>query len=278
MENIIFQSPHKDFEGIKHIDENGIEYWLARELMPVLGYVRWESFELLINRAKQACIKSGQIPQNHFRDLTKMVKIGSNTVREVKDSKLDRYACYLVGQNGDPAKPQIAQAQSYFAIQTRRQEIAGQTNGNARRLFVRAKVKEENKRLASTAKRAGVTKFGTFNDAGYLGLYGMKIKEIENFKKIRKGELLDRAGSEELAANLFRITQTESKISKEQVRGQDEANQTHFKVGSKVRQTIADIGGTMPELLPPERHIKELEKEKKVAAKLTGQNSRKRLK
>ncbi len=257
-ENLTLFGPHKDFENIKHLDENGVEFWVARELMPILGYLRWENFEVTVKRAQKACLQSGQIVNDHFRDLTKMVKIGSSTVREVKDWKLDRYACYLIAQNGDPAKPQIAQAQSYFAIQTRKQEIHQQMNGNVKRLFIRNKVKEENKNLASTAKRAGVTKFGLFNDAGYLGLYGMKVKDIEAYKGIYKGELLDRAGSEELAANLFRITQTDAKLTKENIRGQEEASQTHYTVGSKVRQTIKEIGGVMPEQLPPEKHIKEL--------------------
>jgi DNA-damage-inducible protein D len=259
--------PHKDFEKIKHLDEEGVEFWTARELMELLGYARWENFEVLIKRAQRACQQSNQIVDDHFRDLTKMVKIGSNTVREVRDWKIDRYACYLIAQNGDPSKIEIAQAQTYFAVQTRKQELTGQISAEEKRLFIRNKVKEENKNLASTAKRAGVTKFGSFNDAGYLGLYGMKERDIEQHKGIKKGELLDRAGSTELAANLFRITQTDEKIRTQNIHGQDEASRTHFDVGSKVRRTIREIGGTMPEKLPMEKHIKELKKNLKKLKK-----------
>jgi DNA-damage-inducible protein D len=252
--------PHKDFETIKHLDEDGVEFWTARELMPLLGYDHWQKAEDVIGRAARACVNSGQVVDNHFNRSVKMVKIGINTVREVIDWKLDRYACYLIAQNGDPNKPEIAQAQSYFAIQTRKQELSRQISSEEKRLFIRNKVKEENKNLASTAKRAGVTKFGSFNDAGYLGLYGMKVKDIEQLKSINKGELLDRAGSEELGANLFRITQTEAKLRRENILGQSQASETHFMVGSKVRQTIKDIGGTMPEKLPMEKHIKEVKK------------------
>ncbi len=258
--NLTLFGPHKDFEGIKQLDENGVEFWTARELMTLLKYTEWRNFEEVVNKAQKACFRSGQTVDDHFVSLTKMVKLGSNTVREIKDFKLDRYACYLIAQNGDSAKQEIAQAQSYFAIQTRKQEMHEQMNGDAKRLFIRQKVKDENKKLASTAKRAGVTKFGSFNDAGYLGLYGMKVKDVEQYKDIKKGELLDRAGSEELAANLFRITQTEGKIRRENIHGQDDASATHFDVGSKVRQTIKDLGGTMPENLPAEKHIKELKK------------------
>jgi len=262
-QGIVLFGPHKDFETIKHLDEDGVEFWNARELMKLLDYTEWRNFEEVIKKAQQACLQSGQVIHNHFVDVNKMVNVGSNTVREVKDFRLDRYACYLIAQNGDSRKPQIAQAQSYFAIQTRKQELSGQISANEKRIFIRNKVKEENKNLASTAKRAGVTKFGSFNDAGYLGLYGMKVRDIEDHKRIKKGELLDRAGSEELAANLFRITQTDAKIRKENIRGQDEASRTHYMVGSKVRQTIKDIGGIMPERLPVEKHIKEVRKDLK---------------
>jgi DNA-damage-inducible protein D len=262
-QNLTLFGPHKDFESIKHLDENGVEFWVARELMPILGYNHWQKSEEVIARAARACLNSGQVVDNHFNRTVKMVKIGSNTIREVKDWKLDRFACYLVAQNGDPFKQEIAQAQTYFAIQTRRQEINNLTSADEQRLFSRNKIKEKNKNLASTAKRAGVTQFGSFNDAGYLGLYGMKVRDIEKHKNINRGELLDRAGSEELGANLFRITQTEAKIRKENIYGQDEASQTHFKVGSKVRQTIREIGGTMPELLPMEKHIKDVKKDLK---------------
>lgn len=263
----IINSINKNFESIKKIDENGVEYWEARELMPILGYPKWEKAELVIGRAAAACLNSGQAVDNHFHRAVKMVKLGLNSVREVRDWKLDRYACYLVAQNGDPKKPEIALAQTYFAIQTRKQEIFGQLSEADKRLFIRGEVSEENKKLFSTAKRAGVTKFGSFNDAGYRGLYGMPLDKIEARKGIKKGELLDRAGTTELAANLFRITQTEEKIKKENITGNDRASQTHFMVGGKVRQTIKDIGGTTPENLPPEKHIKELKSEKKKLLK-----------
>ncbi|MCK5107474.1 MAG: DNA damage-inducible protein D [Nanoarchaeota archaeon] len=260
-------SLNKDFESIKKIDENGVEYWEARELMTILGYAKWQNAEEVIARAAKACINSGQDVDNHFTDISKMVKIGSDSVRKVGDWKLDRYACYLIAQNGDSKKPEIALAQTYFAIQTRRQEVFEKMSEASKRLFIRGEVTEENKKLFSTAKQAGVKKFGSFNDAGYRGLYGMRLNDVENKKGIKKGELLDRAGTTELAANLFRITQTDEKIKKENVKGDDQASQAHFMVGGKVRQTIKDIGGTTPENLQPERHIKELKSEKKKLIK-----------
>jgi DNA-damage-inducible protein D len=260
---IITNSLNKDFENIKKVDKNGVEYWEARELMSILGYEKWQNAEETIARAAKACINSGQDVDNHFTDVSKMVRIGSDSVRKVRDWKLDRYACYLIAQNGDPKKPEIAMAQTYFAIQTRKQEIFKQMTETDKRLFIRGEVTAENKKLFSTAKRAGVTRFGSFNDAGYRGLYGMPLNEIENRKGIKKGELLDRSGTTELAANLFRITQTDEKIKKDNIRGDGSASSAHFMVGGKIRQTIKDIGGTTPENLSPERHIKELKSEKK---------------
>ena len=233
---IIANSLNRNFESIKRVDENGIEYWEARELMPILGYPNWQKAEEVIARAARACINSGQAVDNHFNRSVKMVEIGLNTVREVRNWRLDRYACYLIAQNGDPKKPEIAMAQTYFAVQTRRQEVFEQLSGSDKRLFIRGEVSTQNKKLFSTAKRAGVTKFGLFNDAGYKGLYGMPLSEIENKKAIKKGELLDRAGTTELAANLFRITQTDEKIQKDNVKGESDATQTHFMVGGKVRK------------------------------------------
>lgn len=256
-------SLNKSFEDIKKIDENGVEYWLARELLPFLGYSTWQKSEDVIRRAAQACINSGQNVDNHFNQLVKMVKIGSNAVRELIDWRLDRYACYLIAQNGDPQKQEIAMAQTYFAIQTRKQEVFEKLSESDKRLFIRGEVSTQNKKLFSTAKKAGVTKFGSFNDAGYKGLYGMPLAEIENRKGIKNGELLDRAGTTELAANLFRITQTDEKINKENIKGDYYASQAHFMVGGKVRKTIKEIGGTLPENLLPEKHIKELKSEKK---------------
>jgi len=262
MRNTIIPSgPGKGFEDIKKIDENGIEYWDARELMPLLGYEKWEKAEEVIGRAARACLNSGQAVDNHFHRTGKMVKIGSNSVREVRDYKLDRYACYLIAQNGDPNKSEIALAQTYFAIQTRKQEIFEQLPDAEKRLFIRNEVSGYNKKLFKTAKQAGVAKFGLFNDAGYRGLYGSPLTDIEQKKGIKKGELLDRAGSTELAANLFRITQTDEKLKKDKIQDELVATSTHFMVGGKVRQTIKDIGGELPENLSAEKHIKEVKKE-----------------
>ena len=265
---IMHASPHKDFEQIKKTDENVVEYWEARELMPILGYEKWEKALEVIGRAAQACMNSGQDVDNHFHQTGKMVEIGSNTIREVIDFKLDRYACYLIAQNGDSKKPQIAMAQTYFAIQTRRQEIFEQLPDASKRLFIRNQVSDQNKKLFRTAKAAGVSSFGLFNDAGYQGLYGARLTDIERQKGIKKGELLDRAGSTELAANFFRITQTDEKMKKDNIKGDRAASQTHFMVGGKVRQTIKDIGGVTPEYLQPEKNIKEVKKEIKQLEKI----------
>lgn len=265
---IIPSAPHRDFEGIKKFDENGVEYWEARELMPLLGYENWQKAEEVITRAARACMNSGQDVDNHFNQTVKMVKIGSNTVRKVRDFKLDRYACYLIAQNGDPNKSEIAMAQTYFAVQTRRQEIFEQLPDTSKRLFIRGQVSDHNKKLFKTAKDAGVSKFGLFNDAGYQGLYGASLSDVERKKGIKKGELLDKAGSTELAANLFRITQTDEKIKKDKIQGDRAASRTHFMVGGKVRQIIKDIGGVLPEQLPSEKHIKEVKKEIKHLEKI----------
>jgi DNA-damage-inducible protein D len=256
-----------NFEDIKHVDENNVEFWTARELFPLLGYARWDSFEEVIKRAVNAALNSGQVPENHFRQLTKMVGIGSNSKRSVADWKLDRYACYLIAQNGDSKISQIALAQTYFAIQTRKQEVFENLSDTERRLFIRGEVSNENKKLFQTAKNAGVSNFGLFNDAGYRGLYGSSLSEIEKRKGIKKGDLLDTAGSTELAANLFRITQTDEKIKKDNIKSEPEAQRAHFMVGGKVRQTIKDIGGQLPENSKPEKHIKEIKKEIKKLEK-----------
>ncbi len=263
-------SQNKDFESLKKVDENGVEFWTAREIMNPLGYTRWENFEDVVKKALQACVTSSELPTNHFREVTKMVVVGSNTVRQVKDWQIDRYACYLIAQNGDPKKPQIAKAQTYFAIQTRKQEVFEQLADDGKRIFIRHEVTQHNKKLFQTAKSAGVTQFGKFNDAGYRGLYGISLSEIERKKEIKKGELLDRAGATELAANLFRITQTDEKLKRDNIHGNIHASQVHNMIGGKVRQTIKNIGGTLPEHLLPEKHIKELEKvQKKIAKQLS---------
>lgn len=266
-QEITITSPHKDFESIKKIDENGVEYWTARELMNILTYMEWRNFDIVIKKAKKSCLSSSQDTNDHFVDVNKMVEIGSSTVREVKDYKLSRYACYLIAQNGDPDKEEIALAQTYFAIQTRKQEIFQNLSADEKRLAARREVSDKNKQLFSVAKLSGVSNFGKFNDAGYKGLYTMPLSEIEKKKKIKKGELLDRAGGLELAANLFRITQTEDKLKRENIKGDTESQRTHFDVGKKVRQTMKELGGEMPENLKPEKHIKELKKETKLLKK-----------
>ncbi len=259
--------PHKDFESIKHSDENGIEFWSARELFPLLGYSTWQKFEEVINRAKKAASLSGHNPDDQFNQSVKLVDIASNAKRQIKDWKLSRFACYLIAQNGDSKIPQIALAQVYFTIQTRKQELSQNKSAFEKRIFIRNEVIKENKKLFKTIKGAGVSNLGSFNDAGYRGLYDVSLSEIEKKKGVKKGQLLDHAGSTELAANLFRITQTEDKISKENIKGQDKASITHLEVGKKVRQTIKEIGGTMPENLKTEKHIKEVKKDVKLVQK-----------
>ena len=270
---------NKNFEEIKKVDENGFEYWEARELMPLLEYTEWRNFRGVILKAQEACKNSKQKIEDHFVDVSKMIDIAvgsaKQTQRAIADYKLSRYACYLIAQNGDPSKEAIAQAQTYFAIQARRQEIFESLDEDEKRLFVRGEVKDHNKKLFATAKKAGVTNFGKFNNAGYLGLYGLRKDQIQNKKGIKNDDVLDRAGSTELAANLFRITQTDEKLIKDQIADEGEANNTHFVVGRRGRETIKDIGGSMPEDLPAERHIREIEKQQR---KLIKTKNRKRIK
>lgn len=254
----IINAPHQDFEKIKKLDENGVEYWEARELMPLLEYLRWENFEPVISKAIIVCQNSGQTVISHFRNITKKVVLGSGAIRYVKDYKLSRYACYLIAQNGDSAKQAISNAQTYFAVQTRRQELFQSLEEDNKRLYIREEVKKQNKKLFSTASKAGVKDFGKFNNLGYLGLYGLSIPKIKRLKGIAKDDILDRAGSSELAANLFRITQTDDKIKREKIVGQGKASFAHYVVGSKVRNTIKELGGTMPEKLPSQTHIKKI--------------------
>ena len=195
MVNNLSDGPHKNFESIKKVDENGIEYWEARELMLVLDYTRWENFQKVISKAQEACINSGQDVVNHFLEVTKMVALGSGAKRDTKEYHLSRYACYLIAQNRDPRKIEVALAQTYFAIQTRKQEVTQQLEENDKRLFIRGEVKVHNKRLFATARAAGVNNFGRFNNAGYEGLYGMNKVQIQNKKKIGKDDILDRAGA-----------------------------------------------------------------------------------
>jgi DNA-damage-inducible protein D len=269
---------HATFEGIRHFDEAGNEYWLARQLARVLEYSEYRHFLPVIERAKTACQTSGQPVADHFEDVLTMVEIGSGARREVDDVRLSRYACYLIVQNGDPGKPVIANGQTYFALQTRRQELAdgrkfAQLSEDEKRLAIRNELAEHNKHLAAAAKDAGVDTpldYAIFQDHGYKGLYGgLGAKDIHAHKDLKKSQkILDHMGSTELAANLFRATQTEEKLHRDGVQGKAQANQTHFAVGRKVRQTIAELGGTMPEDLPvPDNSIQQIESAKKKQLK-----------
>jgi DNA-damage-inducible protein D len=255
-------SKHRlNFEQIRHLD-NEYEFWLARELMPLLGYKNWRDFHNAIEKAKIACEESGNIINSNFEGVLKIVETGISQ-KNIQDFKLSRYACYLIAMNGDSRKMEIAQAQTYFAIQTRKQEIFEQLSEDQKRLKIREEVSVHNKKLFETAKNSGVNNFAEFNDAGYLGLYGMRNKEIAKKKNLGKDSLLDRAGATELAANLFRITQTDEQLDSQSVDSQTHSEKIHFMVGGKIRQTIKDIGGTMPEELPPQKHIKEIKKQSK---------------
>lgn len=271
---------HITFENIKHVDADGNEFWLARQLARVLEYSQYRHFLPVIARAREACGNSGQPVADHMEDVLTMVEIGSGARREVEDVRLSRYACYLVVQNGDPSKPVIANGQTYFALQTRRQELAdsnqfAQLNEDGKRLAIRNELATHNKHLAAAAKDAGVDTpldYAIFQDHGYKGLYGgMGNRDIHARKDLKKSQkILDHMGSTELAANLFRATQTEEKLRRDQVRGKQQANQTHFDVGRKVRQTIQELGGTMPENLPtPELSIQQIESAKKKLARKT---------
>ncbi|NQT91549.1 MAG: DNA damage-inducible protein D [Lentisphaerae bacterium] len=238
---------------------NGSSYWRARDLQVCLQYEEWRNFDAVIGKAMTACENSGAEKCNHFVETTKMVTIGSDAQRTAKDYFLSRYACYLVAMNGDPSKPHIAAAQTYFAVQTRRQEQTDSLTEQEKRIHLRARVKDANKHLTCAAKAVGVQQYGLFHDAGYRGLYGMGLSAIKQRKRLaKKDDLLDHSGRAELAANEFRITQTEQALKKDSVRGQKRAEETHHRVGAKVRRTIAELGGTMPENLPPEPSIKKL--------------------
>lgn len=261
------------FEQIKKINEYGKDFWSARDLMTPLGYVRWENFEVAVSRAKESCSNSKQNIDDHFRDVTKMINIAigtpKETYREIQDYHLSRYACYLIAQNGDPRKEEIALAQTYFVIQTRKQEVQELQIEDGKRVYLRGEMKEHNKNLAKAAKEAGVINYANFQDFGYMGLYGgLRQKDIHTKKRLKKTQaILDHMGSEELAANLFRATQAEAKLRRENILGQDKANKAHHEVGKKVRQTIKELGGTMPEHLPTHENIKESKKRLKKRTK-----------
>jgi DNA-damage-inducible protein D len=253
---------YKRFEDIKHFRADGGEYWLARELSVELDYVQWRNFTKVLDKAKLACKNSGFDVDDHFAEVSKTISMPKTASKRVVDYELSRYACYLIVQNGDPRKEVIAHGQTYFAIQTRRQEVAdyfNQLDEDNKRLVVRGNIKQWNQMLAEVARNAGLItndEYAVFQNAGYNGLYGgLDVEDIHERKGLSKNDkILDFMGSEELAANLFRITQTESKLKRENVQGAQAATETHYTVGRKVRQTIKDLGGTMPENLPiPEK-------------------------
>ena len=266
----LVQYSEQTFESIKHINEYGEEYWLARELQPVLEYAQWRRFADAIERAKLACKNSGYEVDDHFADVGKMVDIGSGAEREIDDVMLSRYACYLIVMNGDPRKEVIAIGQTYFAVKTRQQELIDnyeELTEDQKRLAIRNEMIAHNKSLAEAAQMAGVMEprdYAIFQNRGYRGLYGgLGAKEIHARKGLKKGQkILDHMGSTELAANLFRATQTDEKLRRENIQGKQAAYDTHYEVGKKVRQTIKELGGTMPEDLPtPEKSIAQIERE-----------------
>ena len=252
------------FERIKRTNEAGAEYWSSREFAGVLGYGDYRNFEGVIEKAKLACFNSGHRIEDHFVDVTEMVALGSGAERPIKVTLLSRYACYLAIQNADPKKEIVAHGQTYFAIQTRRQELADESIEEERRVLLREEMRRHNVQLADAAKDAGVVEprdYAIFQNHGYMGLYGgLKQEDIHRRKGLKKSQkILDHMGSTELAANLFRATQAEEKLRRERVKGKDAANRTHREVGAKVRQTIKELGGTMPEELPVTESIKKIE-------------------
>ena len=268
--NEIKEYTEKVFEDIKHIDEFGNEYWLARELMEVLEYTLWQRFSNVIKKAIDNCKNSNNNASDHFISADKMVSIGSNTMRNITDYKLSRYACYLIVLNCDPRKKVIALAKTYFAIQTRKQELSekeySELSEDEKRFYQRNLTRKGNNSLNIAARNAGVKNFDKFHNAGYKGLYnGETANDIAKRKGLRyREDILDNMGSEELAANLFRITQTEAKLKRDNVIGESKANNTHFIVGKNVREAIKKNGSVMPEDLPiPDKSLKELEKQNK---------------
>ncbi len=252
------------FERIRRQDDAGMEYWSSRELAGVLDYEDYRNFLAVLEKARISCENSGISAQDHFVDVTEMVTLGSGAKREIATTLLSRYACYLIVQNADPRKEIVAHGQTYFALQTRRQELAEEQLEDQRRLLLRGEMRHHNAQLADAAKDAGVIRpidYAIFQNHGYMGLYGgMKEKDIHQHKGLKKSQkILDHMGSTELAANLFRATQTEEKLRRENIQGKAAANRTHFEVGTKVRQTIQELGGVMPEKLPAVENIKKVE-------------------
>lgn len=250
------------FDQIKHVNEYDSEYWKARELAKILWYTEYRNFENAIIKAITACKSSKQPVGDHFVDVNKMVSIGSEAKREILDYHLSRYACYLIAQNWDPRKEEIALAQTYFAIQTRKQEIGEQMLEDWKRVMLRDEMKKHNKNLAEAASNAWVENYATFQNFWYMGLYWwLGQKDIHKKKKLKKShKILDHMWSEELAANLFRATQTEAKLKREWIQWELKANKTHHDVGKKIRWTIKELWGTMPENLPPADSVKKAEK------------------
>ena len=270
----IIDKTNKSFEDIKHIDENGVEFWYARELMPILQYSNWQNFEKIIDKAKISCENSGISVFEHFIDVNKLSKRANNAEVEIKDYELTRYACYLIAQNGDSRKKVIALAQTYFAVQTRKQEISekeySMLTEDEKRFYQRDLTRKGNYSLNQTAKKAGVKNFDKFHNAGYKGLYnGETADDIAKRKGLRyREDILDNMGSDELIANLFRISQTEQKLKKDNIQTEKEANKTHYNISKNIREVIAKNGGTMPEELPtPKKSLKQLEKENKKTLK-----------
>lgn len=272
----IIEYSEKTFEDIKHINENGQEYWLARELQPVLEYAQWRNFAEAIERAKLACKNSGFDIEDHFADVSKTIDMPKGAHKDIPDYILSRYACYLIVMNGDPRKEIIAVGQTYFAVKTRQQELIDnydELSENQKRLAIRNEMKRHNIALADAAHNAGVVDpvdYAIFQNHGYMGLYGgLKAQDIRERKGLSKSQnILDHMGSTELAANLFRATQTEEKLRRDNIKGKNNANRTHYQVGVKVRKTIAELGGTMPENLPtPDKSISQIEREQKKEKK-----------
>lgn len=258
------------FEEIKHVNENNEEFWFARELQTVLDYAEWRNFENVIEKAKVACKNSRNKVEDHFVDVNKMIALAKTAERDVQDYQLSRYACYLIVMNGDPRKEVIAVGQTYFAVKTRQQELIDhydQLGEDQKRLAIRNEMIAHNKSLAEAAQEAGVQTdldYAIFQNKGYQGLYGgLGAKEIHARKGLKKTQkILDHMGSTELAANLFRATQTDEKLRRDKIKGVTAANETHYQVGRKVRQTIKELGGTMPEDLPtPKKSIQQVERE-----------------
>ncbi len=254
----------QSFEQLKQLNEYSAEYWSARDLQSLLGYSQWRRFEQAIKRAMTSCEESGNPSGHHFAGVGKPITGGKGAVQIVEDYQLSRFACYLIAQNGDPRKPEIAQAQKYFAIQARRQELSDQLAADVERLELRKQTAEEFKALSGAAQQAGVQSrmFGIFHDAGYKGLYGgLGNEAIKKKKNIpAKENLMDRMNATELAANQFRMTQTRDKLARENIHNQQHAITTHEQVGREVRDAIKRIGGALPEQIPSAEHIKEVEK------------------